>query len=149
MRCQTGPPDAWSWEELAAVADRISATAPSGSSAFAVNWQALGAFRWLNWLFMAGGHVYTEDLSRALVDSAEGRRALDCTASFFERGWVPRSTSPKAAAFPDALFTSGSLAMVFAGNFLLPAFAGTIADRFEYAVTYLGWWCRSPVRWWL
>lgn len=143
------PADAWSWEELAAVADRISATAPSGSSAFAVNWQALGAFRWLNWLFMAGGHVYTEDLSRALVDSAEGRRALDCTASFFERGWVPRSTSPKAATFPDALFTTGSLAMVFAGNFLLPAFAGTIADRFEYAVTYLGWWCRSPVRWWL
>jgi multiple sugar transport system substrate-binding protein len=27
--------------------------------------------------------------------------------------------------------------MLYAGNFLLPAFAETIADRFEYAVTYL------------
>ena len=27
--------------------------------------------------------------------------------------------------------------MLFAGNFLLPAFADTIGDRFEYAATYL------------
>lgn len=131
------PEDAWSWDELADVADRLTDAAPDGSSAFGVNWQALGAFRWLNFLFQAGGHVYSDDLTRADLDSPEGRRALEFTASFFERGWVPASTSTKAATYPDALFTSGTLAMLYAGNFLLPAFAETIKDRFEYAVTYL------------
>ena len=50
---------------------------------------------------------------------------------------MPQTTSTKAATYPDALFTSGKLAMLYAGNFLLPAFAETIKDRFEYAVTYL------------
>lgn len=130
------PQDAWSWEEFGEVADRLTDRAPEGGAAFAVNWQALGAFRWLTWLFAAGGHVYDEDLTAATLDSEPGRRALDFTRSFFERGWVPASTSPKAATFADSLFTSGQLGMVFAGNFLLPAFAETIADRFEYAVTY-------------
>lgn len=130
------PEDAWSWEEFGSVAARLTDRAPDGSSAFAVNWQAFGAFRWLTWLFMAGGHVYDDDLASSTLDSPAGRRALDFTRSFFERGWVPSASSPKAATFPDALFTSGQLAMVFAGNFLLPAFADTIGDRFDYAVTY-------------
>ena len=131
------PEDAWSWEEFARVADTLRDAAPDGNAAFAVNWQALGAFRWLNWLFMAGGHVYDTDLTRSTLRSAEATRALDFTRSFFEEGWVPQTTSTKAATFPDALFTSGKLAMLFAGNFLLPSFEDTIADRFEYAVTYL------------
>ena len=131
------PEDAWSWEEFGEVAQKVADAAPDGSSAFGVNWQALGAFRWLNFLFQAGGHVYSEDLARASLDSPEGRRALEFTASFFERGWVPGSTSTKAATYPDSLFTSGTLGMLYAGNFLLPAFAETIKDRFAYAVTYL------------
>ena len=131
------PEDAWSWEEFGEVAQKVTDAAPEGSAAFGVNWQALGAFRWLNFLFQAGGHVYSEDLTRASLDSPEAVRALEFTASFFERGWVPESTSTKAATYPDSLFTSGTLGMLYAGNFLLPAFAETIADRFEYAVTYL------------
>ncbi|ROR93050.1 ABC transporter substrate-binding protein [Nocardioides aurantiacus] len=131
------PEDAWSWEEFAQVAATLRDAAPAGSSAFAVNWQALGAFRWLNFLFQAGGHVYDEDRTRSLLTSASATRALDFTKSFFDEGLVPQTSSTKAATYPDALFTSGSLAMLYAGNFLLPSFADTIKDRFEYAVTYL------------
>jgi len=131
------PEDAWSWEEFGQVADTLRDAAPGGTTPFAVNWQELGAFRWLNWLFMAGGHLYDEDQQTAALDSDAGRRALDYTQSFFDRGWVPAATSTKAATFPDALFTGGRLAMLFAGNFLVPSFADTIGDRFEYAVTYL------------
>ncbi|MDE9364788.1 sugar ABC transporter substrate-binding protein [Luteipulveratus sp. YIM 133132] len=131
------PQDAWSWEEFAQVAQRLTDKAPDGRSAFAVNWQALGAFRWLNWLFQAGGHLYNADQSAATLDTAAARRALDFTSSFFRRGWVPDSTSTKGATLPDAQFTSGTLAMVLAGNFLLPAFSETIGKRFGYAVTYL------------
>lgn len=131
------PEDAWSWDELTEVATKLRDAAPDGNAAFAVNWQILGAFRWLNFLFQAGGHVYDEDLSSSLLTSDAAVRALDFTRSFFTEGLVPQTTSTKAATYPDALFTSGKLAMLYAGNFLLPAFAETIKDRFEYAVTYL------------
>ena len=130
------PEDAWSWEEFGEVADKLRDASPQDTSAFAVNWQAAGAFRWLTWLFMAGGHLYDEDLRTSTLDGDAGRRALDFTQSFFENGWVPTSTSTKSPTYPDAQFTAGRLAMVFAGNFLVPAFADTIGDRFEYAVTY-------------
>ncbi|WP_299054933.1 sugar ABC transporter substrate-binding protein [uncultured Nocardioides sp.] len=135
--------DAWSWEEFGEVADRLRDSAEAdgtGRAPFAVNWQEFGAFRWLTWLFEAGGQLYTEDLgSAALTEGGAdgpGARALEFTRSFFERGWVPRATSTKATTLPDALFTSGRLGMVFAGNFLLPAFAETIGDRFGYGATF-------------
>jgi multiple sugar transport system substrate-binding protein len=131
------PEDAWSWEEFGEVANKLRDAAPPGRSAFGVNWQAAGAFRWLNWVFQAGGNMYNEDLSESTIDDDAGRRALDFTTSFFDNGWVPATTSTKSATYPDALFTSGTLSMLFAGNFLIPAFTETIADRFEYAVTYL------------
>ncbi len=131
------PEDAWSWDEFTDVAAKLRDAAPAGNSAFAVNWQALGAFRWLTFLFQAGGHVYDDDQARSLLDSPEAARALDYTKSFFTEGLVPQTSSTKAATYPDALFTSGNLAMLYAGNFLLPSFAETIKDRFEYAVTYL------------
>ncbi|WP_170219342.1 ABC transporter substrate-binding protein [Nocardioides litoris] len=130
------PEDAWTWEEFGEVADRLRDGAPDGFSPFAVNWQSAGAFRWLTWLFMAGGHLYDEARTSCVIEGEAGTRALDFTRSFFERGWVPGTTSTKSATFPDAQFTAGRLAMLFAGNFLVPAFAETIGDRFDYAVTY-------------
>ncbi|GAA1908680.1 sugar ABC transporter substrate-binding protein [Nocardioides lentus] len=130
------PEDAWSWEEFGRVADTLRDAGPERTAPFAVNWQEFGAFRWLTWLYAAGGQLYDEDLTAAALDDEAGTRALDFTRSFFDRGWVPAATSTKATTLPDALFTSGRLSMVFAGNFLLPAFAETIGDRFGYAVTY-------------
>lgn len=131
------PEDAWSWEEFGEVADQLTRSAPDGGAAFAVNWQAAGSFRWLNFLFQAGGHLYDEELVEAVVDGDAGRKALEFTTSFFEKGWVPATTSTKSATYSDALFTAGDLAMLYAGNFLLPAFTDTIGDRFEYAATFL------------
>ncbi|GAA1933582.1 sugar ABC transporter substrate-binding protein [Nocardioides hwasunensis] len=130
------PEDAWSWEEFGDVASKVRDASPEDGSAFAVNWQAAGAFRWLTWLFMAGGHLYDEKLEKAVLDDDAGVRALEFTRSFFDNEWVPRSTSTKSPTYPDAQFTAGRLGMLFAGNFLVPAFADTIGDRFEYAVTY-------------
>ncbi|WP_083968221.1 ABC transporter substrate-binding protein [Janibacter melonis] len=129
--------DAWTWEEFGEVAAALRDAAPAGNAAFAVNWQAFGAFRWLNFLFQAGGHVYDTGLESSTLETPEAVRALDFTRSFFTERLVPQTTSTKAATYPDALFTSGTLAMVYAGNFLLPSFAETIGDRFTYAATYL------------
>ncbi|QIG41780.1 sugar ABC transporter substrate-binding protein [Nocardioides anomalus] len=127
---------AWSWEEFGDVADQLADGLDDGRLPFAVNWQQAGAYRWLSWLFQADGRLYDEGLDGSAIDSDAGRKALEFTASFFERGWVPQGTSTKGATYPDTLFASGDLAMLFAGNFLLPTLQDTIGDRFEYVATY-------------
>jgi multiple sugar transport system substrate-binding protein len=127
---------AWTWQEFAAVADKLKGSLKGGISPFAYDWQELGAFRWLTWLFEAGGRLLEDDLRTPAVDSAAGRRAMDFTTSFFDKGWVPKNTSVKGSTYPDAAFISGQVAMSFAGNFLLPGIADGVKDKFEWKVTY-------------
>ena len=127
---------AWSWEEFGEVADKLKASLDPKISPFAYDWQEFGAFRWLTWLFEAGGRLLEDDLTTPALDSAEGRKALDFTTSFFEKGWVPKNTSIKGATYPDAAFISGQVAMSFAGNFLLPGIDEGIKKKFDWEVTY-------------
>jgi multiple sugar transport system substrate-binding protein len=127
---------AWTWAEFGDVADKLKASLDPSVFPFTYDWQELGAFRWLTWLFEAGGRLLEDDLTTPAVDSAEGRKALDFTTSFFEKGWVPKNTSVKGATFPDAAFTAGRVAMAFAGNFLLPGIADGVKDKFDWKVTY-------------
>ena len=127
---------AWTWEEFGQVADKLKASLAPTISPFAYDWQELGAFRWLTWLFEAGGRLLEEDLTTPALVSAEGRRALDFTTSFFEKSWVPKNTSVKGATYPDAAFISGQVAMAFAGNFLVPGIAEGVKKKFDWQVTY-------------
>lgn len=128
------PEEAWTWEEFAEVGRRLQAVAPSGRSAFAVNWQGQGITRWLSWLFQADGRFLSEDLSAPAIDSDAGRRAIDFTRSFFTDGLVPANSSVKSSTYASDLFFSQTVAMVFGGAFLLPQ-ADELAP-FEWAATY-------------
>jgi multiple sugar transport system substrate-binding protein len=127
---------AWTWAEFGQVADKLKASLDPKISPFTYDWQELGAFRWLTWLFEAGGRLLEDDLKTPAVVSAEGRKALEFTTSFFKKSWVPKNTSVKAATYPDAAFISGQVAMAFAGNFLLPGIADGVKKKFDWKVTY-------------
>jgi multiple sugar transport system substrate-binding protein len=128
--------NAWSWEEFSQVADKLKGSLDPKISPFCYDWQQLGAFRWLTWLFEAGGRLLEDDLKTPAIVSPEGTKALEYTLGFFEKGWVPKNTSIKGATYPDAAFISGQVAMSFAGNFLIPGIADGIKDKFDWQVTY-------------
>jgi multiple sugar transport system substrate-binding protein len=127
---------AWTWEEFGEVAEKLKGSLDPKISPFAYDWQELGAFRWLTWLFEAGGRLLEDDLKTPALVSAEGRKALEFTTSFFEKGWVPKNTSVKGSTYPDAAFLTGQVAMSFAGNFLLPGIADGVKKKFDWQVTY-------------
>ena len=134
-RIPTSLDDAWSWEEFRSIA----ADLPTGDAqfAFGVNWQLAGAYRWLNWVDQLGGRLLTEDLTGPAIDDRAGREALAFTQSFFTDGLVPPTTSTKGA-YVDELFTTGTIAMVFAGDFLLPTIdPAFVAAGREYGATFL------------
>ena len=127
--------DAWTWDEFAANAAKLKKSITKKNRyAFTYDWQQAGAYRWLTWLYEAGGSMLDEKLQKATLSSAEGEKALTYTADFFKQGWVPRNTSVKSATYPDAAFTSGLVTMAFAGDFLVPSIDATVKKSFQYGV---------------
>ena len=124
--------EAWTWEEFAANADKLKGVVKGKQTAFIYDWQSAGAYRWLSWLFQAGGTLLADDLTSPAIDSDPGRKAVDFTKSFFTKGWVAKNTSVKSATYPDSVFVAGSVAMAFAGDFLVPFIDTNVGKKFEY-----------------
>ncbi|MFE2374700.1 ABC transporter substrate-binding protein [Streptomyces sp. NPDC059398] len=128
------PGEAWSWDEFTEICARLRKKV-HGVYPFVYGWQQTGAFRWLTWLWEAGGRLLDDDLSAPAIESAAGLRALRYTQDFFREGFVPPNSSVKSAAYPDSLFTAGTVAMSFAGDFLLPTIDPALKKEL-YGVTF-------------
>jgi multiple sugar transport system substrate-binding protein len=124
--------EAWTWEQFTDAANKLAGITKKGQSPFIYDWQSAGAYRWLTWLFEAGGALLGPDLKSAAIDSDAGRKAMDFTKSFFTNGWVAKNTSVKSTTYPDAAFISGTVAMAFAGSFLVPGIDTGVKKKFEY-----------------
>jgi multiple sugar transport system substrate-binding protein len=86
-------------------------------------------------VFQNDGRLLTPELTAAAIDSQAGRDALTLTQSFFTQGLVPPTTSTKGQ-YVDEAFPSGTMAMIFAGDFLLAGLSGTVKN-FEFGATFL------------
>lgn len=128
--------DAWSWEEFDEILTRLKGSLPLEVSPYTYMWQQGGAYRWLNWLFQAGGRLLDEDRTAAAIDSDAGRRALQTTRALYDRGMVPANSSPKSSIYADDAFVGGVTAMGALGNFVLPAVDTAVGSRFEWSATF-------------
>jgi len=123
---------AWTWEQFADAARRVQPSR-ADTYAFAVNWQNAGAYRWLNFVDQAGGRLLTQDLSAVSADDPGMLKALTYTRDFFRQGLVPQASSSRGQPASD-LFVNQTVAMVFAGDFLLEEIDGA---GFDYQATFL------------
>lgn len=126
---------AWTWDQLVAAAEKVSKTTKKGQYALGVNWQLGGAFRWLNFVAENGGRILSADLKSSTATDPKVLEALKFTQSLFTKKLVPPSTSTKGS-YVDELFESKTIAMVYAGDFLLGDFE-TKAKGVKYAATFL------------
>lgn len=74
---------AWTWDEFGQVAEKLRGSLGGNQFPFAYNWTQAGAYRWLSWLYQAGGTLLNADLRSAAIPSAPAGTALDLTKSFF------------------------------------------------------------------
>ena len=125
--------EAWSWEQFAEASTKLAGVVKGKQVPFIYDWQSAGAYRWLSWLFQAGGSLLGEDLKSPAIDSDQGRKAVEFTQSFFTKNWVARNSSVKSSTYPDSAFISGTVAMAFAGDFLIPGIEDGVGKKFEYA----------------
>ena len=132
LTAPTSLEEAWTWEQFTEASNKLAKVTKSGQSPFIYDWQSAGAYRWLTWLFEAGGALLGPDLKSAAIDSDAGRKTVDFTSGFFKNGWVAKNTSVKSTTYPDSAFISGTVAMAFAGSFLVPGINTGVKKKFEY-----------------
>lgn len=126
--------EAWTWEQLAEVATTLRASLPPEQFPMAYNWQGNGVTRWLSWLFQADGRFLAEDLVTPAIDSEAGRAAVEFTQGFFTQQWVPAADSIRSATYASDLWYAETVAMTWAGAFLLPDADATL--EFGWGATY-------------
>lgn len=114
---------AWTWDEFGAVATKLRASLPPNKFPFAYDWTQAGAYRWLSWLYQAGGTLLTPDLKKCALPSEAATTAMDYTRGFFEKKWVPANNTIKTSVYSDNFFLSQTVAMTFVGDFLVPELA--------------------------
>jgi multiple sugar transport system substrate-binding protein len=132
------PDSAWTWEEFADVAKKLRSTLPADKFPFAYAWTRAGAYRWLSWLYQAGGSLLTPQLDKAAIPSAEAAKALDFTKGFFTDKWVPASNTVKGSRYSDEFFVGKTVPMAFVGDFLVPTLADPKAGyKGDWGVTFM------------
>ena len=124
--------EAWTWDEFMEDSRTIKQSDPA-KFAFAYNWIEAGAYRWLNWLWQAGGTLLSEDLQNVTLETPEGTKTMDLFRAWVDERLIPANNRPKGGRYPDELFPSGIFSMVFTGDWLHPGFADQI-KKFEFGV---------------
>ena len=126
--------EAWTWEELASIGDRLRGSLDSDRYPWAYNWQGNGVTRWLSLLFQAGGAFLDVDQKTPLIDSDAGREAVDFSTSFFEKGFVPSNNTIASSSYASESWFSQSVAMVWSGAFQIPDAESTAS--FDWTATF-------------
>jgi multiple sugar transport system substrate-binding protein len=106
-----------------------------GRAGHGFNWQLAGSYRWLNFLYQAGGSMIDEAATAPAVDSPEGRRTLEFFRTWVDERLIPRNSAPRGT-YVDELFPSQAFGLLFAGDFLIAGLEESV-QRFEFGATYL------------
>lgn len=112
-------------------ASRKVKAANPGQFGHAFNWQQAGTYRWMNWLYQAGGAMTDADAKKATLVTPEATRTLELFKSWTDEALIPPASSPKSTSYPDEIFPAGTFGLLFAGDFLLASLKDTV-KKFEF-----------------
>lgn len=97
--------DAWSRDEFLDIARRLRDAQTGNCTAFGMNWQLAGAFRWLNWLYAAGGSLYNSAATKTTVESPEALSEMLEWISLSPRGMHDLLENPVYAIHSHVAFS--------------------------------------------
>ncbi len=124
--------EAWTWDQLLDAARK--AQAASGAR-YAVQFEKPSFDGWLPFLYQAGGQLFSEDGSKAAINSPQARRALEWTLKLHKDGTAAPGMF-EGTEDPLRLFASGMSTMWLAtGNWMMDALEPQM--KFKYSFTFL------------
>jgi len=125
------PTAAWTWDDLAAAAAKLTA---ADKSVYGMSVTPDMA-RWLAFLYQAGGSVYNADATQMTINSPEAKKALDFYVGLVKDGFAAQPAD-LSAGWPGEAFGQQKAAMVVEGNWIMPYLKDQFPDV-KFAVAEL------------
>ncbi len=124
--------EAWTWEQIVDAGKK--AQAASGAR-YALQFEKPSFDGWLPYLYQAGGQLFTEDGTKAAINSPQARRALEWTLKLHKDGTAAPGIF-EGTEDPLRLFASGMSTMWLAtGNWMMDALEPQM--KHKYSFTFL------------
>lgn len=121
---------AWTWDQIPEISKQL---VEKGGAKYGLVWD-FTPHRWSTILYEYGGSLFSEDGKKAVINDANGVKALDMFIKLHKEKVIPESVW-LGSENPNTLFRTGTVGMHLAGNWMLSNYKD-IKD-FEWGVTYL------------
>jgi multiple sugar transport system substrate-binding protein len=125
---------AWTWAELMNVA-RMVKDKGIAPYPFCMSWQGGNAYRWMFFLYQHGGQLADDAIRGPAIDNQAGIETIAFTQKWFTDAMVPPSTSIKSSESSVNLFSNGTIAFLFNGQWQIP-FLNDNMTKYKFGVTY-------------
>lgn len=125
--------DGWTWEELAEISKKLK-TDHNLAYAFAGIWENSSGYRYLPFMYAAGGSMLNEDMSSVTINSPENLKALQLYADWRKDDLVVKTgftQEPQA----NMLFVAEQIAFTFSGSWHCSYMEENMPGN--WAVTYM------------
>ncbi|HZP19742.1 MAG TPA: sugar ABC transporter substrate-binding protein [Bauldia sp.] len=114
------------WDDLIAAAKKLTGKTADGKDQYGFAITGGGEFgntifRSLPFIWMNGGSIISDDMTRATVNEAPAVAAVKFYTDFLKNGWSPPSTLQNDGTANRQLFIAGTVAMYQSGQFDVPA----------------------------
>jgi multiple sugar transport system substrate-binding protein len=133
IRIPKGPNDGWTWEELNKIATKLKADHKL-DFAFAGIWENGSGYRYLPFLYAAGGSVLSQDQSKITINSPESLKALQLYESWRKANLINR-TGFTSGTNANMLFVAQKIAFTFSGSWHCSYMEENMPGN--WAVTYM------------
>lgn len=133
IRIPKGPNDGWTWEELNQIAAKLKADHKL-DFAFAGIWENGSGYRYLPFLYAAGGSVLSQDQSKITINSPESLKALQLYEGWRKANLINR-TGFTSGTNANMLFVAQKIAFTFSGSWHCSYMEENLPGN--WAVTYM------------
>jgi len=121
---------AWTWDQIFAISKQL---VDKGGAKYGMVCD-FTPHRFSTILYEFGGSLFNDDASKAVINDANGVKALEMFIKLHKEKVIPESVW-LGSENPNTLFRTGTIGMHLAGNWMLSSYKD-ITD-FEWGVTYL------------
>jgi len=133
IRIPTSVEDAWTWEEMTEIAEKLKAD-HGLESVFGGIWENNNAYRYLTFSYMNNGSIFAEDVETISVSEPEFIESIKIYEDWRAKG-LASSTGFTQKTACNMAFVAEQLAFVFAGSWQGSFMQENFADR--WGVTYM------------
>lgn len=133
IRIPTGPKDGWTWDELSEISKKLKKD-HNLEYAFGGIWDNGSGYRFLPFIYAAGGAILSEDQTKIAINSPESLKALKLYEGWRKNNLVIKNGFTSKSV-TNMLFVAQKIAFTFSGSWHVSYMQENMPDN--WGITYM------------